>query len=160
MNGVKYTVRFEVKFVNMTGKSNAEIVDAVRKDTYGGHRIGNFLSTNYSTSRYELKDRGSATDARVDVLVDKMNADVLEGKSDGNTPVHEALHNIGGLHEDGGMLDQNSYTPRVDIDADGTRYEYNEPTVRKMTKKSIGLILERSFSEKNPSLPVVNETGK
>lgn len=157
VNGVKYSVRFEVNFIDMTGKDNGQIVDAVTNDTYSGHRIGNFLSTNFLSNQYEKNDHGAATDARVDILIDKMKDAMKEGKSDGNTPTHEALHNIGGRHEDGGMLDENHYTPNVDIEADGTKNTTYRPAKRRMTKESVAAILSRSFSGENKDLPIVNE---
>ena len=154
INGKKYKLNFETKFVEKSTRSEAG--RAASEDKLAdGFQIGNILTL--AERDREGKEYGSAGRIQVDFHFEDMKAEIPE-LTDGNTPFHEYLHNLGGEHEDDYIMGPTGPTTVTSksYNKETMEYEIDAP-VRKASILNIQNILDRASSGKNKRLKIIKE---
>jgi hypothetical protein len=155
----KYKFQSQINFVNTDVTAERQLIETAFNDEFEGHRIGNMIGVNYWIDEQDLY-YGGATDTRIDVMFERMMGD-YPLHTDANTPIHEALHNIGGAsdHTDGGM---NSYTGTVNLQYqsfDGTTGVATvKAPVRRMEMDTMQRIVDRALNGENKRLKIIDRT--
>ena len=153
IDGKKYKLKFETDFVEKD--SRAEVREAAANHRIGDFQVGNQLTAGEGTS--EGNEYGVANGFQVNFDYTRM-IEAFPTQTDGNTPFHEYLHNLGAEHSDGHTMGP---TGKVDVtsqsyNGETMQWEGNAP-VRSPSLENIQSIINRAASGANKRLKIINE---